>query len=197
MRHRRPGLGRRTATVRVLNTVGFGDAGLLPPTDGSLRMYWRQRLIEDAATEIPLIPRVLGVEGLVVRAAQYLLPTLRQWHSGRVCLVGDAAHGLPSYSGQGASMGREDALTLARCLRDLPDHEAAFSACARMRLPRLAAAAAASGRNGRLRQPGNPIPRGLRDLIMPIAVRRSVQGTFALTRFHGDWDERVTVASSR
>ena len=35
------------------------------------------------------------------------------WHSGRVVLVGDAAHGIPPFAAQGANQGLEDALTIA------------------------------------------------------------------------------------
>lgn len=51
------------------------------------------------------------------------------WHRDRMVLVGDAAHVTSPSSGQGASLAIEDALMLARCLRDLPDHRAAARGC--------------------------------------------------------------------
>ena len=42
------------------------------------------------------------------------------WHRGRLLVIGDAAHAPSPSSGQGASMALEDAVELARCLRDLP-----------------------------------------------------------------------------
>src|SRR5262249_9621348 len=38
------------------------------------------------------------------------------WTSGRVVLVGDAAHASPPHMGQGAAMALEDAVVLAECL---------------------------------------------------------------------------------
>jgi salicylate hydroxylase len=43
---------------------------------------------------------------------------LPHWWSGRVVLLGDAAHAMPPHMGQGAGMAIEDALVLARALAD-------------------------------------------------------------------------------
>jgi 2-polyprenyl-6-methoxyphenol hydroxylase-like FAD-dependent oxidoreductase len=52
------------------------------------------------------------------------LPT---WHKGRITLVGDAAHATSPYSGQGASIALEDAMYLAKLLRDLENHDYVFN----------------------------------------------------------------------
>jgi FAD-dependent urate hydroxylase len=39
------------------------------------------------------------------------------WHTGRVLLIGDAAHAGPPHMGQGGCMAMEDALVLSECLR--------------------------------------------------------------------------------
>ncbi|MGY1700705.1 FAD-dependent monooxygenase [Geodermatophilus sp. SYSU D00766] len=52
------------------------------------------------------------------------------WHRDGMVLVGDAVHAASPASGQGASMAFEDAVTLARCLRDLPRAEDACAAYA-------------------------------------------------------------------
>ena len=43
----------------------------------------------------------------------WVLPKLPRWTRGRIVLIGDAAHALPSTSGQGASQSFEDAIALA------------------------------------------------------------------------------------
>jgi 2-polyprenyl-6-methoxyphenol hydroxylase-like FAD-dependent oxidoreductase len=48
------------------------------------------------------------------------------WHKGPIALLGDAAHAISPSSGQGASMALEDAMVLAKCLRDITDLEQAF-----------------------------------------------------------------------
>ncbi len=42
---------------------------------------------------------------------------LDRWHSGRVVLLGDAAHAAPPHMGEGGSMALEDAMVLAESLR--------------------------------------------------------------------------------
>jgi salicylate hydroxylase len=49
------------------------------------------------------------------------------WSTGRVTLMGDAAHGMLNFLGQGAAMAIEDAMVLARCLADSKDHVEAFA----------------------------------------------------------------------
>ncbi|HET6753767.1 MAG TPA: FAD-dependent monooxygenase [Jiangellaceae bacterium] len=52
---------------------------------------------------------------------------LPAWHNGRMIVIGDAAHAPSPTSGQGASLSVEDAVVLAKCLRDLPSPQAAFT----------------------------------------------------------------------
>ncbi|WP_424097252.1 FAD-dependent oxidoreductase [Moorena producens] len=45
--------------------------------------------------------------------------TLSPWSSGRVILVGDAAHGMPPFMAQGANQGLEDALVVATLIANI------------------------------------------------------------------------------
>ncbi|KAJ7903213.1 hypothetical protein B0H13DRAFT_2512200 [Mycena leptocephala] len=60
--------------------------------------------------------------------AAYSIPDLPTWHTPRVCLIGDMAHGLPLNSGQGSAMAFEDAAILTRLLtaKDMPSYEGLF-----------------------------------------------------------------------
>jgi salicylate hydroxylase len=49
------------------------------------------------------------------------------WSNGRVVLMGDAAHAMLQYLGQGACQALEDGLALAASLDHEPDHRAAFA----------------------------------------------------------------------
>jgi 2-polyprenyl-6-methoxyphenol hydroxylase-like FAD-dependent oxidoreductase len=53
---------------------------------------------------------------LILENGAYDLPPLRRWTSGRVTLLGDAAHPCTPNLGQGGGMAIEDALVLAKCL---------------------------------------------------------------------------------
>ncbi|WP_421851280.1 FAD-dependent monooxygenase [Oricola sp.] len=60
------------------------------------------------------------------------------WHTGRIALIGDAAHGMEPFSAQGAAMAIEDGYALAACMARQPDDTtAAFAAYRALRLPRL------------------------------------------------------------
>lgn len=72
---------------------------------------------------------------MVVNAAEMPLGT--PWHVGRVLLIGDAAHAASPATGQGASMALEDAVVLAKALRDTPDPRTAFAVYERHRRPRV------------------------------------------------------------
>ena len=65
------------------------------------------------------------------------MPHLPMWHTDRMVVIGDAAHAPSPSSGQGASLSIEDAVQLARCLRDAADAEQAFTAFERSRRNRV------------------------------------------------------------
>jgi FAD-dependent urate hydroxylase len=60
-----------------------------------------------------------------------------QWHSGRVVLIGDAAHAAPPTMGEGGSMAMEDALVLAEVLRAAQSVERALDTYVARRRPRV------------------------------------------------------------
>jgi 2-polyprenyl-6-methoxyphenol hydroxylase-like FAD-dependent oxidoreductase len=70
--------------------------------------------------EPALIPQLLGKA-----VSEEILPTdlieisLKRWHTGRVVLIGDAAHGFEPFGGLGGSMAMEDAYVLAAQLGKL------------------------------------------------------------------------------
>ncbi|MEV6840593.1 FAD-dependent monooxygenase [Streptomyces sp. NPDC051133] len=87
------------------------------------------------------------------------LPLGAPWHTGRVLLIGDAAHAASPATGQGASMALEDAVVLAKALRDLPDRHGAFAAYERHRRPRAEHNITVSGGISRgSRTPSRPAP---------------------------------------
>ena len=62
----------------------------------------------------------------------------RHWSRGRIALLGDACHAMLPHAGQGAGMGIEDAVVLARTLQRQPDDPvAALAAYGAARGPRV------------------------------------------------------------
>lgn len=89
------------------------------------------------------------------------LPTGTPWRSGRTLVIGDAAHAASPATGQGASMALEDAVVLAKSLRDAPDTEAALSLYEALRRPRVEHNITVSGSISRgTHTPSGPGPQG-------------------------------------
>ncbi len=74
----------------------------------------------------------------------------REWSSGPVALLGDAAHPMLPYLAQGAAMAIEDAVVAAQCLARMPDRPAAalraYTAARRARATKVQRLAARNGR---------------------------------------------------
>ncbi|MEY9878278.1 2-polyprenyl-6-methoxyphenol hydroxylase-like FAD-dependent oxidoreductase [Streptacidiphilus sp. MAP12-33] len=85
------------------------------------------------------LPDLLGAARpeLVLRNDVHEMTTpLPAFHSGRVALVGDAAHAMTPFQGQGACQAIEDAVVLAHALGTTASLAAALSAYSAARLPR-------------------------------------------------------------
>ena len=94
-----------------------------------------------------------------------------RWHAGRVCVIGDAAHATSPSAGQGASLAMEDAMMLARCLREDPEPERAFASLVSQRRARVEKIVAAARRNGAPKVVTSPIGRWARDRVLPFFLR--------------------------
>jgi 2-polyprenyl-6-methoxyphenol hydroxylase-like FAD-dependent oxidoreductase len=101
----------------------------------------------------------------------YDIQSLPRWHRGRVVLIGDAAHAVSPNAGQGASMALEDALYLAKLLRDHPaDYE---HACMRFeidRKPRVERIVAEGRRKGTDKEVVSPLQSKIREMILCIIL---------------------------
>jgi salicylate hydroxylase len=67
-------------------------------------------------------------------------PSLARWSSGRVTLLGDAAHPMSPFLGQGAALAIEDGVVLCRCVAEACDLPSALALYERVRKPRADAA---------------------------------------------------------
>lgn len=109
-------------------------------------------------------------------------PLGERWGEGRVTLLGDAAHPMTPNLGQGACQAIEDAVVLARCLRE-GDATDALRRYERMRSGRVAMVVRRSRRVGRIGQLENPLMCWLRDrafsMIPPKAQMRQLEETVA------------------
>ncbi|PZF81557.1 FAD-dependent monooxygenase, partial [Micromonospora endophytica] len=98
---------------------------------------WQRQLRDLFADDLPVINEIItNSVGDIGAHLVYDIPTSPVWHRGPAVLIGDAVHATSPSAGQGASMAVEDAVILARCLRDAPDINAAFTAYEQLRRPR-------------------------------------------------------------
>jgi FAD-dependent urate hydroxylase len=154
---------------------------------------WKEQLLELFADDSGPATEILQATGDELAAYPiYDMPTVPTWFRGRIVLLGDAAHATSPSSGQGASLAIEDAVVLAKCLRDLPDTKQAFTAYERLRRGRVEKVVQYSARISRTKALG-PVGRWFRDLFMPFALKHfaSPAAHAWLYRYHVDWSEPV------
>jgi len=126
------------AAGRTFNWIGISRS------DRPARESWlAEGRIEDALAEYadwhPTIRTVIAATPRVLHQALYDREPLPDWRSGRVVLLGDAAHPMMPFYAQGAAQSIEDGYVLAGCLAASPDEPgAALERYVTLRQPRTA-----------------------------------------------------------
>lgn len=157
---------------------------------------WRRRLhaLFDG-DELPARQLIDASEHVFAGWNTYDFPTVPTWHRDGMIIVGDAAHATSPASGQGASMAIEDAVTLARCLRDHPSIDSAFARYESQRRERVEKVVRQGRRNGSGKTAG-PVTRVIRDkVIMPMVAARAARTGAGPSEWlfghHIEWDAHV------
>ena len=165
-----------------------------PDLDGEL---WRSRLIklygQDAGPAVQLIE---ATPQIMTCSPVHTMPHLPSWHSRRMIVVGDAAHAPSPTSGQGASLSIEDAVVLAKCLRDLPDSDQAFAAFESLRRSRVERIIKAAARINNSKAAG-PAARVVRDALLPLILRMTADSKQfrQVYDYHIGWDAPASVTA--
>jgi 2-polyprenyl-6-methoxyphenol hydroxylase-like FAD-dependent oxidoreductase len=165
-----------------------GEAEAITPAQ------WQTRLAGLYAADAGPAARLVeasGTAGISKASPIHSIPHLPAWHNDR--MIGDAAHAPTPTSGQGASLSIEDAIVLARCLRDLPTPEVAFTRFQALRRPRAERIIKQAARINSSKT-ATPLTRILRDATLPAIMKmaaNSKQATAAY-RYHIDWDTPAT-----
>jgi 2-polyprenyl-6-methoxyphenol hydroxylase-like FAD-dependent oxidoreductase len=159
---------------------------------------WKQRLIDLFVDDWgPATNLIAGGALELVADNTHDLPSVPTWYKGPMIILGDAAHAPAPTSGQGASIAIEDAVALAKCLRDVPDTSSAFAtfeAIRRHRVERIVA----QGARGSSNKAVGPVGRLVRDLLLPFLFRYVVteKSLAWIYDYHIDWNTPITMARS-
>jgi 2-polyprenyl-6-methoxyphenol hydroxylase-like FAD-dependent oxidoreductase len=106
------------------------------------------------------------------------LKPLPRWSSGRVGLIGDAAHATTPNLGQGGAMAVEDAFALANSFGKAGLNGTAFEQFELLRRRKVDWTVAASWSIGKICHLGNPMARGLRNAALKHTPKRVTDKQF-------------------
>ncbi|MGW2420760.1 FAD-dependent monooxygenase [Streptomyces sp. NPDC001709] len=153
------------------------SAGGRAPDDEKAELL---RRFGDWHDPVPAVLAAARPEDVLRHDVHHIALPLPAYHSGRVALLGDAAHAMPPTLGQGGNQAVEDAVVLAHHSDDLAAYTAA-------RLPRTTAIARQAVRVARLNMTANPAAIAVRNLA--IAALSKAGPALFLRGFDGiaDW----------
>lgn len=152
---------------------------------------WRQRLLDLFADDFgPATRLVESTTHPLTASPIHTVNRLPTWHTDNMVVIGDAAHAPSPSSGQGASLSIEDAVQLAKSLRDAPDAGRAFSAFERMRRARVEPIITQAARVNNSKA-ATGIARVARDMTLPLILRLMTgnKQSQRLFTYHIDWDD--------
>ncbi|MFC3578228.1 FAD-dependent monooxygenase [Streptomyces yaanensis] len=133
--------------------AAVAPAGERAPDDEKAELV---RRYGDWHDPIPAVLAAARPEDVLRHDVHHIAEPLPAFHSGRVALLGDAAHAMPPSLGQGGNQAIEDAIVLAHHGDDLAAYTAA-------RLPRTTAIARQAVRTARLTMMTNRVGMLVRD----------------------------------
>jgi salicylate hydroxylase len=114
---------------------------------------------------------------------------LKQWTKGRATLLGDAAHPMLPYLGQGACQAMEDGVVLASALAAMPDDwPSALKLYERVRLPRASRVVLSARDRGEDNHLVSPVKAWKRDILIAIRKRFSSDKTGRGSAWIFDYD---------
>jgi 2-polyprenyl-6-methoxyphenol hydroxylase-like FAD-dependent oxidoreductase len=152
---------------------------------------WQRRLLDVHRDDPAFIQAIIRAStGAIGAYPVYDVPSTPIWHRGPIVLLGDAAHATSPSAGQGSSLAMEDAIVLAKCVRDLPVLEDAFAVYEQLRRDRAERVVKFSRERGNSKAAANPIARWFRDLLLPFFLK-SLANSTALDWVYGytvDWE---------
>ncbi|WP_119080025.1 FAD-dependent oxidoreductase [Chitinophaga alhagiae] len=140
-----------------------------------LKSEIKNELLRIHEQDDPLFSRIIRATDQVIAYPVYDIPKLAQWHTRRVCLVGDAAHATSPHIGQGASLALEDTECLAKCLGNATTPEAAFAAFQRLRQPRVEKIIKSARKVGNAKSKPGRVATWFRDRLIGFFIKAQIK----------------------
>ncbi|MBO9691271.1 MAG: FAD-dependent monooxygenase [Chryseobacterium sp.] len=135
----------------------------------------KNHLAEIHKNDDPLLSSIIRNSYEIIAYPIYDLPSLSHWYKGRVCLIGDAAHGISPHIGQGASLALEDTAVIAEQLKLNNEYEAAFQAFQSRRQFRVEKIIKSARKVGNTKTKTNPIAAWFRDLFIGFFIHKQIR----------------------
>lgn len=144
-------------------------------TEKILKDEIKDHLADIHRNDDPLFSRIIRNSYEIIAYPVYDLPRLSKWYKGKVCLIGDAAHGISPHIGQGASLALEDTVVIAEQLQLNKECEAAFQAFQSERQPRVEKIIKNARKVGNTKTKTNPITAWFRDLFIGFFISKQIK----------------------
>lgn len=206
----------------IFGREGFFGYGYFDPRNPSRVMWWshlerareplkeeymrwaieqlRSELLERHHGWTQPVQTILRSATELMRGAVYDVASLPTWWKDRVLLIGDAAHAISPHAGQGASLALEDAMLLAKLLRERQgthqgSHEETFARFMQARRARVEKVIAEARKRGDGKRVLTPAQAWVRDRFLSILLRaRGERMNEWMYTYTIDWeDERSGV----
>jgi 2-polyprenyl-6-methoxyphenol hydroxylase-like FAD-dependent oxidoreductase len=170
------------------------------PARGDLDMIvseeWQARMLDLFQDDLPLLSEMIrATKSAIIGYPIYDIATQPLWKKGQVVLVGDAIHAVSPNAGQGASLAVEDATVLAKCLRDIPSLEQAFTTYEQLRRARVERMVRHGRNAGQGKVMTHPIQVWFRDQLAPPFLKLFANSAALdwIYSYQVNWDEQVVL----
>lgn len=143
--------------------------------ENTLKIEIQDYLVNVHKNDDPLFSKIIRNSHEIIAYPVYDVPKLSHWYKGRVCLIGDAAHGISPHIGQGASLALEDTVVIAELLKLHKYYGTAFQIFQSERQSRVEKVIKSARKVGDTKTKTNPIAAWFRDRFIGFFIGKQIR----------------------